>query len=135
MLHTIKLNIFFWYYVHKNLKNIYWYHQPIIKEIMNLHANDDYLLFLHLYNVHKKFALLIGKTTDIKLVQTRLFISPWIFCPDLFSYIQCQFLHIFRSVQSEYLVMHLVEILSVIKINFISNILKIICKLFKLINI
>lgn len=35
---------------------------------MNLYVNDDYLLFLYLYNVYKKFVLLIGKIIDIKLV-------------------------------------------------------------------
>lgn len=35
---------------------------------MNLYVNEDYLLFLYLYNVYKKFVLLIGKIIDIKLV-------------------------------------------------------------------
>lgn len=78
--------------VHKNLKNIYWNHQPIIKEIMNLHANEDYLLFLHLYNVHKKFALLTGKTTGIsanKIIYFTLNILSWsllIYTVSIFAY-------------------------------------------------
>lgn len=42
----------FGYGINWNLKTqgkIYWNYQPIIKEIINLYANDDYLLFMYLY--------------------------------------------------------------------------------------